>query len=302
MKKIAILIPCYNESMTIEKVIKDFGKFLPNSDIYVFDNNSSDNTYEIACLAGANVWHESDQGKGAVVRRMFREIEADYYLMVDGDDTYDASIAPKMINLAINEKLDLVNSIRKETGSTAYRSGHRFGNLFLTRAVCTIFGNRIHDMLSGYKVFSKRFVKSFPIFEQGFAIETELTIHALELHMPVGHVEGNYKGRPEGSISKLNTYRDGFRILILILKLFKHERPFTLFGCIAFIFLLLSFLLAFPVLKGYLLTGFVPRFPSLIVSVNFAVISILLFFTGLILNTVSKGRKENKLLFYLNIK
>lgn len=306
-KRIAVLIPCYNEAITIASVVKDFQAALPDADIYIYDNNSTDETYAIAqSLAAASrgevhVRCEVQQGKGAVVRRMFRDIDADYYVMVDGDATYDASIAPEMLALAIDQHLDLVNAIRKETAIDAYRSGHRWGNVMLTGAVRKIFGNRVHDMLSGYKLFSKRFVKSFPATEQGFGIETELTIHALELDMPVGHVEGNYGGRPEGSVSKLNTYRDGFRILSLIIRLFKHERPFTLFGSLGLIFSLIAFGLFLPVFGEYLDTGLVPRLPTLIVSLGLGSIGMGCFFAGLILNTVTKGRKESKLLFYLNI-
>ncbi|WP_373819005.1 glycosyltransferase family 2 protein [Glaesserella sp.] len=301
--KIAVLIPCYNEAITIAQVVSDFKRYLPDATIYVYDNNSLDNTYEIASsLEGVVVGRETEQGKGAVVRRMFRDINADYYIMVDGDSTYDASIAPKMLNLAIKNQLDLVNGVRIKTAQNAYRSGHEFGNKMLTGTVRQIFGDRVQDMLSGYKVFSKRFVKSFPIFEQGFGIETELTIHALELDMPVGHVEGNYGGRPEGSVSKLNTYKDGIKILSLIVRLFKHERPFTLFGAIAAILFLISMLFMLPVFTEYFETGLVPKLPSLLVGVSILLSSIISFFTGVVLNTVSKGRRESKLLFYLNIR
>lgn len=301
--KIAVLIPCYNEAITISQVVQDFKKNLPTATIYVYDNNSSDNTYEIAAaIEHVVVRRETEQGKGAVVRRMFRDIDADYYIMVDGDSTYDASIAPQMLELAMNEKLDLVNNVRIKTAQDAYRSGHEFGNKMLTGTVRQIFGDRVQDMLSGYKVFSKRFVKSFPVFEQGFGIETELTIHALELNMPVGHVEGNYGGRPEGSVSKLSTYKDGIRILSLIVRLFKHERPFTLFGILAFILLATSMFFSVPVFIEYFNTGLVPKFPTLFVGISVLLSAIISFFTGIILNTVSKGRKESKLLFYLNIR
>lgn len=302
-RKIAVLIPCYNEAITITKVVSDFKQNLPNATIYVYDNNSSDNTYDIASsIDGIVVGQESEQGKGAVVRRMFRDIDADYYIMVDGDSTYDASIAPKMLELAISDKLDLVNGVRIKTAHDAYRSGHEFGNKMLTGTVRQIFGDRVQDMLSGYKVFSKRFVKSFPVFEQGFGIETELTIHALELKMPVGHISGNYGGRPEGSVSKLSTYKDGIKILSLIVRLFKHERPFTLFGVIAAILIFIATLFVIPIFSEYFETGMVPKFPTLFVAIGIFLSAIISFFTGVILNTVSKGRKEAKLLSYLSIR
>lgn len=301
--KVAVLIPCYNEAITISQVVEDFKQYLPDASIYVYDNNSSDNTYEIASsIEGVIVGQEPEQGKGAVVRRMFRDISADYYIMVDGDSTYDASIAPQMLELAIKDQLDLVNNVRIKTAQDAYRSGHEFGNKMLTGTVRQIFGDRVQDMLSGYKVFSKRFVKSFPVFEQGFGIETELTIHALELNMPVGHIEGNYGGRPEGSVSKLSTYKDGIKILSLIIRLFKHERPFTLFGSLALVLLAISMLFTVPVFIEYFKTGLVPKFPTLFVGIAILLSAIISFFTGIILNTVSKGRRESKLLFYLNIR
>lgn len=299
---VAVLVPCYNEELTIRKVITDFQESLPGAIIYVYDNNSKDKTFEIAKSLSVQARKEPVQGKGAVVRRMFRDIDAEYYIMVDGDSTYDAKIAPKMINMAIEEHLDLVNGIRIETTDKAYRSGHRLGNMLLTGTVRKIFGNRVEDMLSGYKVFSKRFVKSFPISEVGFGIETELSIHALELEMPVGHIEGNYGGRPAGSVSKLSTYKDGMKILSLIIRLFKHERPFTFFGIISIVLWMISLLLMVPVLSEFLATGLVPRFPTLILASSISVAGILSFFTGLILNTVTKGRKEAKFLFYLNTK
>lgn len=301
-KRIAVLIPCYNEYLTIGKVVQDFKKNLPNSTIYVYDNNSTDSTIEVASALGVIVRKEPTQGKGAVVRRMFREIDADYYIMVDGDDTYDASIANSMLELAINESLDLVNAVRIQESKDAYRSGHKLGNTILTGAVRKIFGNRVRDMLSGYKVFSRNFVKSFPVSEEGFGIETELTIHALELNMPVGHIDGKYGGRPEGSTSKLNTYKDGLRISSLIFRLFKHERPFTFFGLISVFLWLTSIMLMMPVLRDYFSTGMVPRFPTVILATGISIIAMLSLISGLILNTVTKGRKEIKSLFYLNIK
>lgn len=258
--EVAVLIPCYNEAAAIARVVADFRSALPDATIYVYDNNSTDGTAAVALAAGAVVRHEPEQGKGAVVRRMFRDIEADFYFMVDGDHTYDAQRAPAMLALATNNRCDLVNCTRRETEDAAYRAGHRFGNRMLTGAVRNIFGNRIEDMLSGYKVFSRRFVKSFPVTSIGFGIETELTVHALQLHMPVEHVSGRYRGRTEGSSSKLNTYRDGFRILWLIFQLFKYERPMTFFSVIGCLLTVVSIALAIPLFTEYFHTGLAVRF------------------------------------------
>ena len=236
--QLAVLIPCYNESLTISKTVTDFRRSIPGATIYVYDNNSSDNTSALATDAGAIVRHENMQGKGNVVRRMFRDIEADFYILVDGDDTYDSEITNLMLTLAMDGPYDLVNCVRSETEQEAYRMGHRFGNQMLTGMVRYIFGDRIKDMLSGYKVLSRRFVKSFPTLSTGFDIETELTVHALELAMPVAHMEGSYRGRPKGSESKLRTYRDGIRILWLITNLFKHERPMQFFRGLVYYWLL----------------------------------------------------------------
>lgn len=303
---LAVLIPCYNEEIAIPSVIKSFRDSLGslvgyNVKIYVYDNNSSDNTFLVAKQSGAEVRRELMQGKGNVVRRMFRDIDADYYLMVDGDDTYDAEVAPAMVSLAHREQLDLVNCVRKEVGGEAYRGGHRLGNTVLTGVVRNIFGNRVSDMLSGYKVFSRRFVKSFPVLSVGFDIETELTIHALELAMPVGHVEGAYRGRPAGSESKLRTYRDGFKILALILKMVRHERPVLFFSTLATLLLLISLTFGIPVLSTYLATGLVPRFPTAILSMVLVVLAALAITTGLLLDTVTRGRREMRMLMYLNI-
>lgn len=245
--RIAVMIPCYNESVAIAKVVRDFKAALPDAVVYVYDNNSKDCTAEFARSAGAIVRHEIQQGKGHVVRRMFRDIEADFYLMVDGDDTYDPCVAPQMLKLAASGPYDMVNCIRIETEDAAYRNGHRWGNVMLTGVVCRIFGDRVQDMLSGYKVFSRRFVKSFPALSQGFDIETELTVHALELSMPVAHEKGGYRSRPAGSESKLRTYRDGWRILMMIFKLVRHERPLFFFTVISSLFALASVLMSIPV-------------------------------------------------------
>ncbi|MBD9359375.1 bifunctional glycosyltransferase family 2/GtrA family protein [Methylomonas fluvii] len=297
--KIAVLIPCHNEEVSIAKVVSDFKLALPDAAIHVFDNNSSDNTASEARSAGAIVRHETQQGKGHVVRRMFRDIDADFYLMVDGDDTYDASLAPDMVKLAMSGPYDLVNCIRRETGDAAYRGGHRFGNRLLTGVVRQIFGNRILDMLSGYKVFSRRFVKSFPALSTGFDIETELTVHTLELSMPAAHLEGEYRGRAEGSESKLRTYRDGWRILMLIIRLVRHERPMVFFGVLAGLLVMAALLLIWPVIVTYLDTGLVPRFPTAFLAMGIMLLASLSVFTGTILDTVTRGRKELRMLTYL---
>jgi len=297
--RIAVLIPCYNEATTIARVVADFRAALPEASIHVYDNNSTDGTSAVAVAAGAILGDEPEQGKGAVVRRMFRDIEADFYLMVDGDHTYDATRAPEMLALAIDRRCDLVNCNRLETGDTAYRAGHRFGNRMLTGAVRKIFGDRVEDMLSGYKVFSRRFVKSFPATSHGFGIETELTVHALELDMPVAHTSGLYHGRPEGSSSKLSTYRDGFRILWLIRQLFKYERPLACFSLIGIALVLFSVALGIPLIEQYLHTGLVPRFPTAILATGIMLLGFLSFMTGLVLDTVTRGRREMKMLAYL---
>lgn len=297
--RIAVLIPCYNEAATISGVIADFQNALPGAEIIVYDNNSSDNTITAALSAGAAVFSETMQGKGNVVRRMFRDIEADFYLMVDGDGTYDAAIAPAMLKLAQQQRLDLVNGVRISTHAAAYRAGHQFGNALLTSMVKIIFGNRVRDMLSGYKLLSRRFVKSFPALAGGFDIETELTVHALELSLPIGHLEGAYRERPPGSVSKLNTYRDGFRIMWLILVLVKHERPIQLFCAGAAVLLLAAILLGAPVVTTYLATGLVPRLPTAVVATGLVLIAALTFATGMILDTVTRGRREARMLAYL---
>lgn len=298
--RVAVLIPCYNEAVAISRVVADFKASLPAAVVYVYDNNSDDGTAKVAAEAGAIVRKESQQGKGAVVRRMFRDIEADFYIMVDGDHTYDAALAPQLMVLALETQCDLVNAIRKDTVDDAYRAGHRLGNVMLTGAVRRIFGDRAQDMLSGYKVFSRRLVKSFPSSSIGFGIETELTVHALELQMPMGHLEGEYRGRPEGSASKLNTYGDGVRILWLICQLFKHERPMAFFSVIGTVFVVGSIALGIPLIDEYLHTGLVPRFPTAILATGVMLLGMLSFVTGLILDTVTRGRREMKMLAYLS--
>lgn len=297
---IAVLIPCYNEEVSIGKVIEEFNEVLPNAKVFVYDNNSSDGTYEIARNAGAIVRREYQQGKGNVVRRMFADVEADIYVMVDGDATYDASRTPELIEMLINEKLDMINGLRVSSDKLAYRHGHRFGNRMLNAIVKATFGNRFVDMLSGYRVFSRRFVKTFPAMARGFEIETELTVHAMELRMPIKECEINYRERLEGSESKLQTYRDGLRILKTISALIREERPLAFFGCLFLIFAALSIILAWPIFITYINTGMVPRFPTAILSTGLMLLAFLSLFSGLILDTVTLGRKEIKRLTYLN--
>ena len=299
--RIAVIIPCYNEEATIGAVVDDFRLALPDAVVYVYDNNSSDKTIEIARQAGAIIRTEPLQGKGNVVRRMFADIEADIYIMVDGDDTYEAAAAPMMMEKLVTEHLDMVNGRRITDIKEAYRFGHRFGNQVLTGLVAFIFGNQFDDMLSGYRVFSRRFVKSFPIMTRGFEIETELTVHALELQMPVGEVDTKYKDRPSGSQSKLNTYVDGYRILRMIAFLAKNEKPLHFFGLVALFLFILSLALGIPVILEFMQTGLVPRIPTAILSTGIMLTAILSFFTSLILDTVTHGRKEQKRLLYLSV-
>ncbi len=297
-----VLIPCFNECLTIGKVITAFKTALPGARIMVYDNNSSDNTAAEALAAGASVFVETMQGKGNVVRRMFRDIDSEFYILVDGDGTYDAGVAPIMLRIAMQNRIDLVNCVRVSAIDTVYRPGHKFGNLLLTSMVKVIFGNRVRDMLSGYKVLSRRFVKSFPALSGGFDIETELTVHALELSLPIAHVPGEYKERPSGSVSKLRTYSDGLRILFLIAALIKHERPIQLFSAIAFVLFLLAIILGTPIMLTYLSTGLVPRLPTAILSTGLVTLSAFSFATGLILDTVTRGRLEARMLAYLAVK
>jgi glycosyltransferase involved in cell wall biosynthesis len=294
-----VLIPCYNEAPSIAAVIAGFRAALPDATIYVYDNNSTDGTADAARTAGALVFSEGLQGKGHVVRRMFRDIEADFFLLVDGDGTYDPEVAPEMLRLARTEKIDLVSCIRTGVAAQSYRRGHQLGNRLLTAMVQYIFGNRVQDMLSGYKLLSRRFVKSFPALSGGFDIETELTVHALELSLPIGHVAGAYKGRPEGSPSKLNTWRDGAKILWLIAVLVKHERPMQLFAAIAALLTLAAIILGIPILTHYAATGLVPRLPTAVLATGLILLAALSLATGLILDTVTRGRREARMLAYL---
>lgn len=296
---IAVLIPCYNEEKPIPRVIADFRAELPGATIYVYDNNSSDRTAEVARAAGATVYNELEQGKGNVVRRMFSDVEADIYVLVDGDDTYEAVDAGRMIDKLLAESLDMVTGCRVTDIEAAYRPGHRFGNRAITALVAMIFGNRTTDLLSGYRVFSRRFVKSFPALSRGFEIETELTVHALELRMPIADMDTRYRERPEGSNSKLNTIRDGIRIVRTIFSLVKEERPLQLFGITSIVLALVSLALGYPLIVEFLKTGLVPRFPTAILSAAIMILSVLIFFSGLILDSVTHGRREMKRLAYL---
>ncbi len=298
-ERVAVLIPCYNEETAIDQVVRDFAKILPRAEIYVYDNNSRDRTVDVARAAGAFVRHEPQQGKGNVVRRMFADIEADVYLLVDGDATYCAASAPEMIERLHRDSLDMVVGCRVHEAAEAYRRGHRFGNALLTNLVSYLFGKQFTDILSGYRAFSRRFVKSFPALSKGFEIETELTVHALELGMPVTEIETPYGVRPEGSASKLSTYRDGFRILRLIVALFKHEKPFQFFGIVAALLALLSIALSIPVVLEWLHTGLVPRLPTAVLATGIMILAFLSFGVGLILETVTRGRHEIKRLIYL---
>lgn len=299
---IAVLIPCYNEEATIGQTVRDFRAALPEAQVYVYDNNSRDRTIEAARDAGAIVRQEPLQGKGNVLRRMFADIEADIYLITDGDATYDAASAPSMIKLLQSEQLDMVNGMRVSDAIAAYRPGHRFGNALFTGIIAMLFGNRFQDILSGYRVFSRRFVKSFPALSTGFEIETELTVHALELRMPVMELQTPYNERPEGSVSKLNTWRDGFRILCMIIKLTKRGRPLFFFSVIGAVLALMAVVISIPLLHTYLQTGLVPRFPTAILATGIMVMAMLSVTAGMILDTVTTGRLEMKRMMYLNVR
>lgn len=301
MHRVAVLVPCYNEALTIKTIVSDFQASLPDARIYVFDNNSSDGTADIARRAGAVVRSVAQQGKGNVIRRMFADIDADVYVMVDGDDTYDAGAAPRMVQRLLDEGLDMVVGTRVSEEQEAYRFGHRFGNRLLTGCVARLFGRTFTDMLSGYRVFSRRYVKSFAAHSTGFETETELTVHALELRMPVAEIRTRYKSRPEGSASKLSTYRDGARILWMILRLFKAEKPLLFFSTGAALCVLLALSLAIPIFDTYLQTGLVPRQPTALLCTALTLFGIILLSCGLILDTVTKGRIEQKRFAYLAV-
>ena len=298
--RIAVLVPCYNEEAAVATVVADFRKALPAATVYVYDNNSRDRTVAVAREAGAEVRSETHQGKGHVVRRMFADVDADVYVLVDGDATYDAPSAPVMIEKLLAEHLDMVVGLRVDQSVAAYRPGHRTGNWMLTSFLASVFGEAFKDILSGYRVFSRRFVKSFPVLSDGFEIETELSVHALELALPVAEVATPYYARPEGSFSKLNTWRDGFRILGTILRLYRSEKPLRFFTAIGIFLMLVSVGLAIPVFVTYLEEGVVPRLPTAVLSTGLMVVAVLSISSGLVLDTVTRGRREMKLLAYLS--
>jgi glycosyltransferase involved in cell wall biosynthesis len=298
--RIAVLVPCFNEEAAVATVVAAFRKALPSAEIFVYDNNSSDRTIVVAREAGAQVRSERRQGKGHVVRRMFADVDADIYLLVDGDATYDAASAPRMIDALLNDHLDMVVGFRVDQDTAAYRPGHRTGNRMLTGFLSQVFGHAFKDILSGYRVFSRRFVKSFPVLSDGFEIETELSVHALELALPVAEIETPYFARPEGSFSKLNTWSDGFRILGTILKLYRSEKPLRFFTAIGIFLTLISVGLAIPVIATYLEQGIVPRLPTAVLSMGLIILAVLSVSSGLVLDTVTRGRREMKLLAYLS--
>ena len=298
--RIAVLVPCFNEEAAVATVVADFRKALPAAEIYVYDNNSTDRTAAIAKEAGAIVRHERRQGKGHVVRRMFADIDADVYVLVDGDATYDAPSVPRMIEALVNDHLDMIVGRRVDQSEAAYRRGNRTGNWMLTAFLSSVFGQVFKDILSGYRVFSRRFVKSFPVLSDGFEIETELSVHALELALPVAEIETPYYARPEGSFSKLNTWRDGFRILGTIIKLYRSEKPLRFFTGIGVFLALVSIGLAIPIIITYLEQGLVPRLPTAVLSTGLMIVAMLSVASGLVLDTVTRGRREIKLLAYLS--
>ena len=297
--RVAVLVPCFNEEAAVGRVIADFRRALPDAEIHVYDNNSTDRTVAIAREAGATVRSERRQGKGHVVRRMFADVDADIYVLVDGDATYDAPSAPKMIKTLTDGHLDMVVGLRVDQVEAAYRRGHRLGNRMLTGFLSEIFGQQFTDILSGYRVFSRRFVKSFPVLSDGFEIETEITVHALELALPVAELATPYHARPEGSVSKLNTWRDGFRILSTIIKLYRSEKPLRFFGVIGACLAAVAIGLAVPLAITYLEEGVVPRLPTAVLSTGLMILAMLSVSSGLVLDTVTRGRREMKLLAYL---
>jgi glycosyltransferase involved in cell wall biosynthesis len=297
--RVAVLVPCFNEEAAVATVVADFRKALPSAAIYVYDNNSTDRTAAVARDAGAMVRSERRQGKGHVVRRMFADIDADIYVLVDGDATYDAASVSKMIDMLVAEHLDMVVGFRVDQAQAAWRPGHRAGNWLLTSFLASVFGKAFKDILSGYRVFSRRFVKSFPVLSDGFEIETELSVHALELSLPTAEIDTPYFARPEGSASKLNTWRDGFRILATILKLYRSEQPLRFFTALGIFVGLISVSLAAPVFVTYLEQGIVPRLPTAVLSMGLLVVAMLSVSSGLVLDTVTRGRREMKLLAYL---
>jgi glycosyltransferase involved in cell wall biosynthesis len=301
-QQLAVIVPCHNEEAAIATVIGDFRRVLPSATIYVYDNASTDRTAEISRAAGAVVRSEPRKGKGNVVRRMFADVNADVYLMVDGDATYHAESAPLMIDRLVHENLDMVVAVRRSDGAPeAYRSGHEFGNRVFNRILLTFFGSHFEDIFSGYRAFSRRFVKSFPAASSGFEIETELSVHALELQMPVAEIDSPYGARPEGSESKLRTYRHGSSILWRILILYKEIRPFQFFSALSFLLAAVALLLAYPVIVTFIETGLVPRFPTAILATGLMILAFVSFTAGLILDSVRRARRESKRLFYLQL-
>lgn len=301
-EKIAVIIPCYNEELAIAKVVQKFRRVLPQAKIYVYDNNSSDKTAEVAAAEGAIVRFEALQGKGNVVRRMFADIDADIYIMSDGDETYDIEKAPLLIRELIDNNLDMVIGSRKEVDLAAYRVGHRWGNVVLTKLVQYFFKHPLDDMLSGFRVFSKRFVKTFPAQSAGFEIETELTVYALSARLPIKEVETDYFARPAGSLSKLSTFKDGFRILLMIVNLIKEERALFFFSMLGLLFMLASLVIGIPVISDFLRTGLVPRMPTTVLATGLMICAVVSLLVGFVLDSVSKNRKEARRLAYLNYK
>jgi glycosyltransferase involved in cell wall biosynthesis len=299
--RIAVLLPSYNEEAAIAATVEGFRAALPGAVVYVYDNNSGDGTRDAAAKAGAVVRSERQQGKGHVVRRMFADVDADVYIMADGDLTYDPKAAPEMVDLLLEEQLDMVVGTRRHQEKSAYRGGHVIGNKLFTGLLAGLFGRSFSDIFSGYRVFSRRFVKSFPVLSSGFEIETEISVHALELRMPVGELETTYAARPEGSESKLSTYSDGWRILKTIATLYRVERPALFYGGIGALLLALAVVLSIPLIVTYAHTGLVPRVPTAILVTGMTIVAVLSFFAGLILDTVTRGRREVRRLAYLSL-
>ncbi|MFP5414170.1 MAG: glycosyltransferase family 2 protein [Gammaproteobacteria bacterium] len=298
---IAVIIPCYNEAAAIATVVRDFRTALPAARILVFDNNSTDDTVELARAAGAEVFPAPIQGKGNVIRQAFAALDADLYVLVDGDATYDAAAAPRLVEALLSGGLDMVIAARRANANAAYRPGHRLGNRLLTGLINSLFGGRIDDLLSGYRVFSRRFVKSFQALATGFETETELTVHALALRMPIAEVATDYGARPDGSHSKLSTWRDGLRILVTALRLFEKERPLIFFGILTVLFASASILLALPIVVEFLATGLVPRFPTAILATALMILAALSLSVGLITDAITHARRELRRLAYLAI-
>ncbi len=299
--RIAVLLPCFNEEAAIAATVRGFRDALAGATVYVYDNNSCDRTRQVAAEAGAVVRSEKQQGKGNVVRRMFADVDADVYVMADGDLTYDPAAAPAMVEMLLADQLDMVVGTRRHEVKDAYRGGHVLGNRVFTGLLSGLFGRSFSDIFSGYRVFSRRFVKSFPVLSAGFEIETEMSVHALELRMPVGEVETSYAARPEGSHSKLSTYGDGWRILKTIGTLYRVERPALFYGAIGALLVVVAILLAIPLVRTYMETGLVPRFPTAILVTGMIIIAVLCVFAGLILDTVTRGRREVRRLAYLSL-